>query len=105
MSQNQFLENAEEQAELFFKKAKRYIPTIARLLLVATFIDDGLRMWTHYDEQAHFFRRRYAEFIVHLIILINMSMQLIGSGMIMFRKHVEIAVFMLTFIVIFQVCL
>ena len=101
---NQFLHNAEEQAEIFFKKAKKFIPTIARLLLVATFIDEGLRMWTHYGEQAHFFQRRYPTFIVHLIIWINLVLQLAGSGMIMVRKHVEIAVGMLSFIVIFQVC-
>lgn len=101
---NVLLENAEEQAEQFFKKAKKFIPTIARLLLVATFIDDGLRMWTHYGEQANFFRRRYPEFIVHVIILINLALQLSGSGMVMVRKHVEIAVCLLGFIVVFQVC-
>lgn len=102
---NQLLQNAEEHAEAFFKKAKKYIPTIARLLLVATFIDDGFRMWTHYGEQAHFFRRRYPEVIVHAIILINMVLQLAGSGMVMVRKHVEIAVGVLGFIVVFQTLL
>eukprot|EP00123_Amoebidium_parasiticum_P001054 comp12044_c0_seq1/m.6749 comp12044_c0_seq1/g.6749 ORF comp12044_c0_seq1/g.6749 comp12044_c0_seq1/m.6749 type:complete len:268 (-) comp12044_c0_seq1:173-976(-) len=100
-----FLEGSEDIAEDFFRATKKLLPIVARLCLVATFIDDGFRMWTHWNEQAMFFRIRYPDAIVYIIILVNMILQLAGSGMVMARQQVMVAVGMLAFIVLFQTLL
>eukprot|EP01134_Creolimax_fragrantissima_P000605 CFRG0605T1 len=102
---NSNLEKAEEKAEQVFRSAKKYLPTIARLLLVATFIDDGIRMWTHWHEQAQFFRRRFPLFICHAFVVVNLVLQLLASGMVLARKQVVPAVAMLFAIVVLQTAL
>eukprot|EP00124_Ichthyophonus_hoferi_P000543 Ihof_evm21s20 gene=Ihof_evmTU21s20 len=45
------LDVAENNVEACFKTNKKFIPHIARLFLVSTFIDDGVRMITYWQEQ------------------------------------------------------
>eukprot|EP00124_Ichthyophonus_hoferi_P004353 Ihof_evm3s468 gene=Ihof_evmTU3s468 len=99
------LEGCEVHAEHFFTVTKKLLPTIARFCLVATFLDDGFRMWTHWNEQAMFFRSMYSNPIVYSIIIINLVLQLVGSAMVLLRQKVMIAVCFLAFIIFFQTLL
>lgn len=98
----QSLEDIEEILDSYYTRFKPVIPTIAKFLLLSTFIDDGIRMLTHWDEQHRFFNRRFPSAICSLILLINCSVQLGASALILTKKFRLQASCALFFIVIFQ---
>lgn len=105
------------------------LPTIARLCLIATFFEDGLRMWFQWKEQREYmdmswgcgqviciftlnaYLRSYVltpnfllpqQFFATLFVLINLVGQLGGCLLVIFRYRVEIACGTLFFIVVLQ---
>eukprot|EP00123_Amoebidium_parasiticum_P012674 comp21515_c0_seq1/m.29865 comp21515_c0_seq1/g.29865 ORF comp21515_c0_seq1/g.29865 comp21515_c0_seq1/m.29865 type:complete len:277 (-) comp21515_c0_seq1:453-1283(-) len=100
-----FMEDAEEKVEDAFRKSKKYLPSIGRLFLVSTFIDDGFRMITFWNEQVAFFKTQYPILVVYFILLINCFVQLGASGMVIVRKYTDQAVYALFFVLVFQTVL
>lgn len=103
---NRLISKAEDVADLVLRKTKVYLPHLARFCLVATFIEDGLRMWFQWPEQKDYINMTWhcGEILAHLFVLVNMTCQLAGCGLVLLRKFVFVAVGMLLGIILLQVC-
>lgn len=86
------------------RKGKHVLPTIARLCLIATFLEDGLRMWFQWKEQKEYMDMSWGcgTVLATLFVLINMVGQIGGCLLVMMRYRVEVACGSLFFIVVLQ---
>ena len=102
---NKVLSQADDFADRILRQSKHYLPHIARLCLIATFLEDGLRMWFQWTEQKDYVSLtwRCGEFLAHTFVLLNMVLQLAGCAMVLLRKFVYPAVGMLFAVIIIQV--
>lgn len=94
----------EQHSDIILRNSKTVLPTISRLLLVATFIEDGCRMWTQWDDQRDYIAYHWnlPMFCGVLFAIFNLFAQLIGSGMVITRKHVRAACGILLTVVFVQ---
>ncbi|EDV28174.1 Surfeit locus protein 4 [Trichoplax sp. H2] len=104
---SEYIAKAEDLADDVLRSTKRYLPHIARVCLISTFLEDGIRMWTQWSEQ-----RKYMEdlwgmggFLSFLFVLINLIGQIAGCAMVLSRKKVEIGVGILAGVVVLQTIL
>ncbi|XP_076029483.1 surfeit locus protein 4 isoform X1 [Oratosquilla oratoria] len=103
-SQNELLGRAEDVADQVLRYSKNYLPHVARLCLVSTFLEDGLRMWWQWHEQREYMDISWGcgYFLATVFVLINLVGQLGAVFMVLFRKKVEVACGILLFIVVLQ---
>lgn len=75
------------------RRGKHILPTVSRLLLLSTYIEDGIRMMTHWSMQASYVSREWGlfQFFGHVFVLLNMACQLSGSGLVLTRHYVPVA--------------
>lgn len=101
------LSQLDDMADKVLRSSKHYLPHIARLCLIATFLEDGLRMWFQWREQKDYINLtwRCGEFLANIFVLFNMVGQIAGCGLVLVRKFVPIAVGMLFSIIVLQVAL
>lgn len=80
------------------------LPTLARLCLIATFLEDGLRMWFQWNEQREYMDMSWGcgKFLATMFVLRNLLGQLGGCVAVIGRWRVSIACGVLFFIVILQ---
>jgi len=99
-----FISKAEEIADEVLRVSKNYLPTIARLCLISTFLEDGLRMWWQWSSQIEYMDVSWncGYFIALILVLINFFGQIGGVAMVLLRKKVEIACGILFGIVVIQ---
>ncbi|XP_043518796.1 surfeit locus protein 4 homolog [Frieseomelitta varia] len=95
---------AEEIADQVIRNGKHILPTLARLCLIATFLEDGLRMWFQWSEQKEFMNNTWhcGAFLATIFVLVNLVGQLSGCVMVIGRWKVSIACGILFFIVVLQ---
>lgn len=72
----------------FFRIYKKYSPIIARTLLVATFLEDALRLVVQYEQQKKYMMhvRAYSEFVVVLFLWFNIITMSSCSVLTIFKK-------------------
>ncbi|XP_069834396.1 surfeit locus protein 4-like [Dendropsophus ebraccatus] len=95
---------AEELADQFLRVTKRYLPHLAHLCLVSTFLEDGLRMWLQWNEQRDYISMSWScgTFLATLFVLINMLGQLAGCVLVLARRFVPYACLGLFTIIVLQ---
>ena len=105
MAQNDLLQKAEDLADQVLRHSKHILPHLARFCLVATFFEDGIRMWFQWSEQRDYIDHSWncGAFIGTLFVLINLFGQLAGCFMVLGRVKVEIAVGILFGTILLQV--
>jgi len=100
----EFLDKAEEVADEFLRRSKYVLPTVARLCLISTFLEDGFRMWYQWSEQREYIQNQWScgWFPAVLFVLINLIGQLSACVMILGRLKVPIACCILFGIILLQ---
>lgn len=83
---------------------KPYLPAIGRFLIVATFLEDALRIVTQWGDQLNYIShaRKVPYFLAILFLLTNVVAMLIGSFSVVSRKRLEVGVGSLIFVVVSQ---
>ena len=56
------LSQAEDVADGVLRRFKHYLPFLARLCLIATFLEDGFRMWVQWNEQRYIYNMCWTYF-------------------------------------------
>ena len=52
----EFMDKAEDFADNFLRASRKFLPILARLCLIGTFVEDGFRMWFQWSEQRDYAR-------------------------------------------------
>ena len=105
MAQNDLIQKAEDIADQVLRHSKHILPHLARFCLVATFFEDGIRMWFQWSEQRDYIAHTWncGAFFGTLFVICNLLGQLSGCFMVLGRVKVEIAVGILFGTIILQV--
>ncbi|CAI9603341.1 unnamed protein product [Staurois parvus] len=95
---------AEDLADQFLRVTKRYLPHLAHLCLISTFLEDGLRMWLQWNEQRDYINMSWGcgMFLTTVFVLVNMFGQLAGCVLVLTRKFVPYACLGLFMIIVLQ---
>lgn len=101
---NEYMSTAEDIVDQVIRKGKNILPTVARLCLISTFLEDGLRMWFQWNEQREYMNMSWGcgRFLATVFVLVNLIGQLGGCVMVIIRFKVSIACGILFFIVVLQ---
>ncbi|XP_068939048.1 surfeit locus protein 4-like isoform X1 [Petaurus breviceps papuanus] len=99
------MEAAEELSDQFLHLTKRFLPHLARLCLISTFLEDGIHTWWQWDEQKEFIKMSWisSPFLASIFGMINTFGQLVGCMLILVQKCVPCACFVLFGIIFMQV--
>ncbi|XP_065185631.1 surfeit locus protein 4 homolog [Sycon ciliatum] len=104
MASNEVLKQAEDAADRILRQSKHVLPHLAHLFLVATFLEDGFRMFFQWTEQADYIESTWncGSILSNLFVILNLFGQLVGGALVMIRMKVEIGVGTLFGVVILQ---
>ncbi|XP_075572717.1 surfeit locus protein 4 isoform X2 [Pelecanus crispus] len=104
MGQNDIMNTAEDFADQFLRVTKQYLPHVARLCLISTFLEDGIRMWFQWSEQRDYIDGTWncGYFLASIFVFINLFGQLSGCILVLSRNFVQYACFGLFGIIALQ---
>ncbi|CEI89463.1 Putative SURF4-domain-containing protein [Rhizopus microsporus] len=107
--------SVKEQMETFSTKAedildkvgqplKPYIPAMSRFLIVATFLEDSLRIVTQWRDQLSFMQdvRHFPRGLSHLFLGLNVLVMLSASSLIIAKRHQAYAIYGLMGVIVSQ---
>lgn len=89
------------------RRLKHILPHVARFCLISTFLEDGIRMWTQWEDQRDYMNLTWScgAFVATLFVILNMLGQLSGCVMVLSRQKVPIACGILFGTISLQVCI
>lgn len=89
----EIMDLAEDFAEQMLRQGKHVLPHIARLCLISTFLEDGIRMWFQWSEQRDYISATWGcgWFLGTMFVIVNLIGQLGSCVMVLSRKQVPIA--------------
>jgi len=104
VNKEEFLSKAEDIADQILRRSKHFLPHLARLCLISTFLEDGIRMYMQWSEQRDYMDASWGcgYFLATLFVFINLFGQLGGCFMVLGRIKVDIACGVLFSIVVLQ---
>ena len=104
MNKDEFLSKIEESSEKFLRHTKFILPHVARVCVIATFFEDGIRMWFQWSDQSDYVSSAWymPVFFGHIFVIYNLLVQLVGCLMVIAKYKVQIAVGLLFSILILQ---
>lgn len=87
------MDKAEDFADQVLRHGKHVLPHVARLCLISTFLEDGIRMWMQWGEQRDYINMSWGVgwLIGTLFVMVNLFGQIGGCVMVLARKQVNIA--------------
>lgn len=87
------------------RHGKHILPHVARLFIVSTFMEDGIRMWFQWAPQRDYMNATWGcgWYLATLFVLVNMVGQLTSCVLVLIRRQVNIACAVLLGIVVLQV--
>lgn len=90
---NEWLDKLDDVADQVLRNGKHVLPHVARLCLISTFLEDGVRMWFQWNEQRDYIHATWScgWILGTMFVLINLFGQLGGCAMVILRKKVNIA--------------
>uniref|UniRef100_A0A8C1DS28 Surfeit locus protein 4 n=1 Tax=Cyprinus carpio carpio TaxID=630221 RepID=A0A8C1DS28_CYPCA len=89
----------------FLRVTKQYLPHVARLCLISTFLEDGIRMWFQWSEQRDYIEATWScgFYLATGFVLLNLIGQIGGCVLVLSRNCVQYACFGLFGIIALQV--
>ncbi|KAK7095188.1 surfeit locus protein 4-like [Littorina saxatilis] len=102
--QNELMDKAEDVADQVLRHSKHVLPHIARFCLISTFFEDGIRMYTQWNEQRDYMNASWGcgYVLATLFVLTNLVGQIVGCVMVLSRQKVPIACGLLFSIIALQ---
>lgn len=72
------------------KEAAPYLPTLVRVLLIATFVEDGVRVLFELPHQVDFLRLQYymPSFVATFLLVGNVLVSFLGCGLVVAQKKI-----------------
>ncbi|BEI91845.1 uncharacterized protein CcaverHIS019_0406650 [Cutaneotrichosporon cavernicola] len=94
----------EDAIEIYSQPIRPWVPAIARFLIVATFLEDAIRILAQWSDQKWYIehQRGIPWGLSHMFLLINVIAMLAGSIGVIARRFPEYSVAALLFVVILQ---
>lgn len=102
--QNDLYDKLEDVSDNILRNCKKYLPIAARICLIGTFLEDGMRMWYQWSEQRDYIDTSWncGSTIASSFVLLNLLVQLVASFMILCQKHTKISCYSLFAIIFLQ---
>ncbi|KCV69602.1 hypothetical protein, variant [Fonticula alba] len=78
---NRFLQSTEEIVDQVSRPIGKYLPYVARFLIVLTFLEDAIRLFMNWDEQMSYLisRRGFNGYFAMFFLTSNIMLQTLGS--------------------------
>eukprot|EP00299_Pterocystis_sp_00344_P009892 c4302_g1_i1.p1 GENE.c4302_g1_i1~~c4302_g1_i1.p1 ORF type:complete len:283 (-),score=43.93 c4302_g1_i1:39-845(-) len=94
-------EEFERMSERFYLWQK-FVPVIARFFLVATFFEDGFRMFWDWDLQMDYVGGKVGRTFASLFLVLSAIMQIVGGTLVVLNHQTEHAAFLLLSNIVLQ---